>query len=180
MNSAGPGSAKTALHWAAKKGHVQVVKFLVSSKAEINVQDSQGNTPLIAAIQSTDGALTSRLEIMRHLLENQANPLIYNHERRSALMALVVIRGSDEVTDKPNMQKAVQEIIRMIKQVIALKAQKDKRSVFIKPNGDVEFMDTDTMLKMNVDEGMRPQSGQIAITVLGTNEGDPVNITPHL
>lgn len=36
----------TPLHWAAVKGHLDVVKFLVESDAHVNVRDDRGRTPL--------------------------------------------------------------------------------------------------------------------------------------
>ncbi|KAA3602837.1 MAG: hypothetical protein DWQ06_06595 [Calditrichaeota bacterium] len=40
----------TALHWAAFCGNVEIVKFLIEQKTEINVSDWSGKTPLFTAI----------------------------------------------------------------------------------------------------------------------------------
>ncbi len=34
------------LHWACDRGHLDVVKFLISRGADVNVQDSDLQTPL--------------------------------------------------------------------------------------------------------------------------------------
>jgi acyl-CoA-binding protein len=36
----------TCLHWAADRGHIDIVRMLLDSHASINVQDNDGNTPL--------------------------------------------------------------------------------------------------------------------------------------
>jgi ankyrin repeat protein len=37
---------QTALHWAAKRGHVKLICLLVKHKANINCKDVAGRTPL--------------------------------------------------------------------------------------------------------------------------------------
>jgi ankyrin repeat protein len=39
------------IHWAASEGKVTSIRFLLSNKCDINVQDSNGCTPLIVAAQ---------------------------------------------------------------------------------------------------------------------------------
>lgn len=43
---------RTALHYAAYHGHLQVVKLLVENKAKLNIKDQQNHTALINACQS--------------------------------------------------------------------------------------------------------------------------------
>jgi ankyrin repeat protein len=40
---------KTSLHWAAANGHRDIVELLLANKAEVNVKDQSGETPLFAA-----------------------------------------------------------------------------------------------------------------------------------
>jgi len=39
----------TPLHRASKKGHLSVVEYLVNQKAEMNVKNKDGKTPLLVA-----------------------------------------------------------------------------------------------------------------------------------
>lgn len=43
---------KTALHFAAEKGHVDIVRFLLDSGAEVNATTAGGNTALVFAAQN--------------------------------------------------------------------------------------------------------------------------------
>ncbi len=49
IDCAGPRHSATALHWAAYKGHVGVVKTLIERGATIDARNSDGRTPLILA-----------------------------------------------------------------------------------------------------------------------------------
>jgi len=42
----------TPLHHAAKKGHLEVVEYLLNQKCEINMKNQDGKTPLTVARQS--------------------------------------------------------------------------------------------------------------------------------
>lgn len=42
----GDSLGNTALHYAAHAGHLQVVTLLVSSKANVNAKNKQGETPI--------------------------------------------------------------------------------------------------------------------------------------
>ncbi len=37
---------QTALHWAVKKSHMDIVKLLLDQKLDVNVYDKLGKTPL--------------------------------------------------------------------------------------------------------------------------------------
>ena len=44
------GGGRTALHWAASKGHTAVVKLLINFWADINLKDELRETPLMKAV----------------------------------------------------------------------------------------------------------------------------------
>jgi len=39
----------TALHGAVEKGHIQIIKYLISKGADVNMKDREGRTPLYYA-----------------------------------------------------------------------------------------------------------------------------------
>ena len=52
------GSFRTALHWAVKKNHLDVVKFLLEKGASVEIKNNDGKT---AANLSTDPLIRSLL-----------------------------------------------------------------------------------------------------------------------
>jgi ankyrin repeat protein len=62
----------TALHWAAAKGHTEIVSLLLEKGANVNVQDKDGWTPIFGA------ATWGRTDVVSLLLENRADPNIPN------------------------------------------------------------------------------------------------------
>lgn len=68
----------TPLIIAAQNGHYSVVKFLIDMAAEINVQNSQGTTALIAACSALDNK-EDRLQIIELLLRNNADKALALH-----------------------------------------------------------------------------------------------------
>ena len=45
MNATHNGGG-TPLHWAARKGHQEIVELLIANGANVNAQDEDGGTPL--------------------------------------------------------------------------------------------------------------------------------------
>ncbi len=72
---------RTPLHIAAEKGYAEIALFLVENGAEVNVTDTNGNTPLIFLIHKT-----GNLEITRRLLEKGAAVNAQNRTGETALM----------------------------------------------------------------------------------------------
>lgn len=63
VNASGPGSQKTALHWAAKYKHYKIVDVLLNAGADQSLKDKEGFTPLAIAekIKEND-AIIERLQ----------------------------------------------------------------------------------------------------------------------
>lgn len=68
-----------ALHYAVINGHYDIVKMLIESGANVDVQDSDGNTPLIWA------AYDGRLDSAKLLIQSGANLQAKNHYGNTAL-----------------------------------------------------------------------------------------------
>ncbi|CAH6421405.1 Ankyrin repeat protein [uncultured virus] len=68
------------LTWAAQKGHLHVVEFLLACGADLNCKNDLGNTPLILS------AIMGRVEVTDALLRSGADPSCYNRNRNTALI----------------------------------------------------------------------------------------------
>jgi hypothetical protein len=70
---------RTILHWAAREGHLDVVKHVILLGARVNVGDIDGWTPLHFA------AFHGHLSIVQFLVQSGANTKIRSNRRRTAL-----------------------------------------------------------------------------------------------
>uniref|UniRef100_A0A8C3A4L4 Si:ch211-272n13.3 n=1 Tax=Cyclopterus lumpus TaxID=8103 RepID=A0A8C3A4L4_CYCLU len=70
---------RTALHIACASGHVEVVQFLVESKAKLNLCDNQNRSALMKAVQGQHERCVSIL------LENHAEPNLVDVNSNTAL-----------------------------------------------------------------------------------------------
>lgn len=95
----------TALQWACSKGHAEVIQYLISKGAEVNLTDS--STPLIYAIQSKNPAAVKAL-LTAKVNVNQADnrkltPIFYAllHQPEE-ICALLIAQGADIQELLPN------------------------------------------------------------------------------
>lgn len=58
----------TALHWACKRGHIEIVRYLIDGGADIEFQDIIGRPSLYFAI------IGGNVDIVCLLLDYKANP----------------------------------------------------------------------------------------------------------
>ncbi|NWI98327.1 RAI14 protein, partial [Crypturellus undulatus] len=73
-------TGKTALHYAASCGCLQVVQLLCEHKCPINVKDLDGNIPLLLAVQN------GHTEICKYLVDHGADVNTRDKNGRTALM----------------------------------------------------------------------------------------------
>lgn len=83
-----PG-AKSALLYAAREGHVQIVKQLLDAGADIELADADGVTPLLIAI------MNQRLDVAMLLVERGANVNAVEWHGVTPLFAAVDVRNLD-------------------------------------------------------------------------------------
>lgn len=87
---------QTALHCAAKAGFVDIVELLLSQGASVDKQDRDGNTPLMAAVQSNIKSRERLLDVVSQLLDAGANASRENDKGQSPKS--VAARKRDKAT----------------------------------------------------------------------------------
>lgn len=65
----------TPLYYAVLGKCIDIVKILINKKADLDIPDKSGNTPLIIAVRMYDG----NDDIIKILLESGANPMAKNN-----------------------------------------------------------------------------------------------------
>jgi len=53
---------RTALYWAASKGHKEIVELLIANGADVNVQADRGDTPLDGTIEYKHSEIADHLQ----------------------------------------------------------------------------------------------------------------------
>jgi len=88
---------RTPLHLAAESGNMPLVGLLLDHKANPNIQDNAGNTPLHNTISATTGAGgagtviiadPARIPLFDLLVQHGANPTIKNNDGKTAQQLL--------------------------------------------------------------------------------------------
>jgi len=121
-------NGKTALLYAADKGHINIVRLLCESKAHADQEDNDGNTPLIVA------AKNGYTDVIRVLLSTgQADP---HHRTSTGQTAISVAR----VERQPEALKLLSNEQQDVESLDALKAAiKDEGGEFSK-RGTAKFV----------------------------------------
>jgi len=89
-------TGKAPLHYAVEKMYSNVVELLLARRADVNLQDAEGNTPLLFARVKNKRAPSDRVEITQRLLLARADPDA-RKEGESSLLQLQVMTGEPEL-----------------------------------------------------------------------------------
>ena len=81
---------KTALHVAVNRGNVDMVRLLLDYKANVNMQDEDGDRPLHLC------AFSSEPEVAALLIQHGANPNLMNH-RGATAMIIAAAKGNSRM-----------------------------------------------------------------------------------
>ncbi|KAM6486416.1 hypothetical protein HDV62DRAFT_215847 [Trichoderma sp. SZMC 28011] len=89
---------RTALIYAALKGHIDVVKLLLSENANVNHTDEKNRTPLwFASFSHSSVPQQRRREVIEYLLLKGADPDVQAKDGSTALMKLIENRDSGAI-----------------------------------------------------------------------------------
>ena len=80
----------TALHWAARDGHIEVVKTLLAAGADVSARDFYKETPLYYAI---DGKSTNSLEITKLLIDKGADVNVHDDSDQTLLESSIYVNS---------------------------------------------------------------------------------------
>jgi ankyrin repeat protein len=84
------GAGRTALHFAANSGHLDLVKYLLAKGVDINLKSNANTTPLHFA------AFSGHLDIVKWLVENHAELEIKNNQMATPLY-FAAMKGHSDV-----------------------------------------------------------------------------------
>lgn len=84
-------NGQTVLNYASVSGSTEILKYLLYSGANVNIQDYNGNTPLHNAILREDD------KIIKLLVENNSNLDIFNIDGYTPLM-LSIVNGKNDIS----------------------------------------------------------------------------------
>ncbi len=131
-----PRGGFTALLFAARQDDLASTRALLNAKADVNLADPDGTTPLIEAI------VNFHFDLAAFLLDHGADPNARDHNGRSPLYAAVDMHSLDTST-RPNPVPPDQlNSLDLIKALLAHNANPNARlTAFIPPRGPLDVAD---------------------------------------
>ena len=112
LNTAEPGTGRTALHYAAENGHSQVVALLLAHGADSNLVDGDGRTPISLATEVVEphcflNLLRQGCDISARDLEGYT--MIHYAAANGNMAALIAVKECLDIGDASECSKAVQD-----------------------------------------------------------------------
>lgn len=145
--------SRTYLHWAANRGNVEVMEYLVSKGAKATIEDSHGSTPLNFAAgggqQNTkvyDICLASGADLKKDLDQNGANALL-----------LAISGDKDLILTKYFISKGLD--------INSKDAAGNNAFSYAARSGNIE------MLKTLLKQGVKPNENAMLMAAQGTRRG---------
>ena len=113
----------TALHFAAREGHLQVTKELVAAEADVNlVAGSDGASPLTTAI------INGRLDVASFLVDQGADPNLANKDGVAPLYATIDARWAERTWyPAPSLEEEKTDYLDLLQVLLAGGADPDRR-----------------------------------------------------
>ncbi|KAJ3105544.1 hypothetical protein HDU96_008554 [Phlyctochytrium bullatum] len=105
---------KTALHWAATRGDLEIVKLLVDRhEAKVDVEDSQGKTPLQLAIEKAEIQKKNKLnrEVVKFLLTKTTETAHLEKALESANYLVARFTKSSSVAESTKLAEAIKQLV---------------------------------------------------------------------
>lgn len=128
------GFGRTALHWAAEYGYVNIVYLLVENKWDYNATDNKSQTPLHIACNHYGSDIASYLITCGcdvNILDNSGNSPLQRaiHTNLEGVVYLICERGADINSKTKNDWTALHEAIRVGNENIVRRLLKDGADV---------------------------------------------------
>ena len=92
LNSKGRQGGESALHFASQREYIEIIKILIDRGINVDIQDDDGNTPLMNAV------LLNRIDAVKLLLEFNANVEVQNVEGDTALIIDVDFNENPDIS----------------------------------------------------------------------------------
>lgn len=153
-------TGKTALTVAVMNDHKDIVKLLLKNKADANIKDDRGWTPLMYAANSTK---SNHKEIVKLLLDNKADPNVQNENKKTALV-IAVERGDIEVVKKLLNSSLLKKVLKKTRANIDIPDNKNWTALMVsvaQENIDL----TKLLLKNKANPDLKNGEGQTALMI---------------
>ncbi len=106
----------SALHYASRQGEIEAVKALLDAHADINQQDSDGNTALVLAI------LNAHYDLAELLIDRGADVNLGNQDGRAPLFTAIDMHDADWSPRPARRETSAATSMDVIKSLLAHKA----------------------------------------------------------
>lgn len=207
INKQASESTFTALHRACEFQQKFAVKFLLTHKAQLNLQTKEGNSalhlvifPFLAKVDIKESSqckgkskeeltiqqIQNKLEIMDMLLEHGANPLLENKKGETPFMLLHHIRDSS-VLNSDVQQHGSKTILLLEETLIHLRKVTRKFKTYAAEQGrknhtSVKILTSGKVIFTNDCEKLLdkdPAATMISITPFLASSTGQINLAPH-